>query len=587
MRVTTETLSQVTNLLAIVSAPPVDTATIRHVEVLALQPQVADGRGHHLDRRRVRSASFTFGAPVDPGLVEWAAEYLNERLDRHGPRRAHAALAAERPVARARASARSSTQLAPAFTELAETAEDTLYVDGAARLLSEHRFQDLTQINELMQMLERRVALLGVLRAALAERDVLVRIGAENEAPALRSLALVAAGYGLPQRELGTVSLIGPVRMDYAGAIRTVREAAHAAVAIHRGRLRRGLTMATMPRDPYEVLGVPRDADETQIKKAFRKLARELHPDVNAHDPHAEEKFKEAAEAYEILSDAERRATYDRYGHEGLRSGGCAPNFDGFGSISDLFDAFFGGGVRRRSAAAAAGPTQGGDVAVSVDDHARRGGRRGTKVELELRGGRDAASTATATAPSRARRSSPASAAAATAQLQRRTRTPFGQVMRTVACDVCGGDGKRRRRAVRATATAAAARCARARCASTSRRASPTASASASTGRGHAGERGGAARRPLRPRPRRRGRALPARRRRPRHRARRPGAARRARRDASSVPTLDGDVEVEIPPARSRARCITLRGAGHAARCGGPAAAATCASSSTSSSRAG
>src|SRR5919112_1529494 len=102
--------------------------------------------------------------------------------------------------------------------------------------------------------------------------------------------------------------------------------------------------MATSARDPYEVLGVPRDADETTIKKAFRKLARELHPDVNRHDPDAEEKFKEAAEAYEILNDSERRATYDRYGHDGLRSGGFSPNFEGFGSISDLFDAFFGGG---------------------------------------------------------------------------------------------------------------------------------------------------------------------------------------------------------------------------------------------------
>src|SRR5580700_2346986 len=97
-------------------------------------------------------------------------------------------------------------------------------------------------------------------------------------------------------------------------------------------------------RDYYEVLGVARDADDATIKKAFRRLARELHPDVNAHDPDAEEKFKEAAEAYEILSDPERRATYDRYGHEGLRSGGYAPNFDSFGSIGDLFNAFFGGG---------------------------------------------------------------------------------------------------------------------------------------------------------------------------------------------------------------------------------------------------
>src|SRR5271169_1897870 len=99
-----------------------------------------------------------------------------------------------------------------------------------------------------------------------------------------------------------------------------------------------------MPRDPYAVLGVERDASEENVKKAFRKLARELHPDVNSHDPQAEEKFKEAAEAYEVLSDADRRATYDRYGHEGLRSGGYAPNFDAFGSVADIFETFFGSG---------------------------------------------------------------------------------------------------------------------------------------------------------------------------------------------------------------------------------------------------
>src|ERR1017187_3717520 len=116
-----------------------------------------------------------------------------------------------------------------------------------------------------------------------------------------------------------------------------------------------------MPRDPYEVLGIEREASAQQIKKAFRQLARELHPDVNAHDPDAEEKFKEAAEAYEILSDPERRATYDRYGHEGLRSGGYAPNFDGFGSIGDLFNAFFGGG----GFAGRSGPAAGEDTAVA------------------------------------------------------------------------------------------------------------------------------------------------------------------------------------------------------------------------------
>src|SRR6185295_17601962 len=114
--------------------------------------------------------------------------------------------------------------------------------------------------------------------------------------------------------------------------------------------------MATPTRDPYEVLGVQRDADETQIKKAFRKLARELHPDVNRHDPDAEEKFKEAAEAYEILNDAERRATYDRHGHAGLRPVGFPPNFEGFGSISDLFDAFFGGPAGRGGFGGMGGP---------------------------------------------------------------------------------------------------------------------------------------------------------------------------------------------------------------------------------------
>src|SRR5437660_12607876 len=122
-------------------------------------------------------------------------------------------------------------------------------------------------------------------------------------------------------------------------------------------------------RDYYDVLGVPRDADDAEIKKAFRRLARELHPDVNKHDPDAEDKFKEAAEAYEVLSDPERRATYDRYGHEGLRSGGYAPNFEGFGSVADIFEAFFGGGGGFGSfgTGRGGGAIQGGDVAVTAE----------------------------------------------------------------------------------------------------------------------------------------------------------------------------------------------------------------------------
>ena len=224
MRATTETLSQITNLLAVVSAPPIDTATIRHIEVLLLQPQIVmiviiTSTGG------VSKRVLAFDAPVDPGVVSWAAEFLNEQLVGLG-------LGARKLHARLADPTLSSTErgfldrLIPAFTNLAATAEDSLYVDGAARLFSEEHFRDFTQINALMQMLEGRVVLLEMLRSALDERDVVVRIGAENEAPALRSLAMVAAGYGLPLRPLGTVSLIGPVAMDYAMTIGVVREAA-------------------------------------------------------------------------------------------------------------------------------------------------------------------------------------------------------------------------------------------------------------------------------------------------------------------------------------------------------------------------
>jgi heat-inducible transcriptional repressor len=224
MRVTTETLSQVTNLLAIVTAPPIETSTVRHIEVLLLQPQVLmvvviTSTGG------VTKRLFTFSKPVDPGLADWTASYLNERLVGLGlgARMLHQRLhdpslsTSEREFLEA---------LSPVFTELEESAQEGMYVEGASRLLRVDRFTDVSELNSLMDMLERRFTLLGVLRSALSERDVLVRIGAENDAPALRSLALVAAGYGLPQRHLGAVSVIGPLRMDYGRAIRSVREAA-------------------------------------------------------------------------------------------------------------------------------------------------------------------------------------------------------------------------------------------------------------------------------------------------------------------------------------------------------------------------
>src|SRR5215212_7721779 len=119
-------------------------------------------------------------------------------------------------------------------------------------------------------------------------------------------------------------------------------------------------------RDYYQVLGVERSASGGEIKKAFRKLARELHPDVNAHDPEAEEKFKEAAEAYEVLSDADRRQTYDRFGHDGLRSGGFSPG-GGFGSFQDIFDSLFGGGGGDPFGGFGGGPAAGADIGAVVE----------------------------------------------------------------------------------------------------------------------------------------------------------------------------------------------------------------------------
>jgi molecular chaperone DnaJ len=195
-------------------------------------------------------------------------------------------------------------------------------------------------------------------------------------------------------------------------------------------------------RDYYEVLGVSRDAGDADIKKAFRRLARELHPDVNSHDPGAEEKFKEAAEAYEVLSDSDRRATYDRYGHEGLRSGGYAPNFDGFGSVADIFEAFFGGGAFGGAfgGGRGSGPLQGGDVAVTAEiDLAQAAHGSSVDVAYEsivlcehCRGNGAEPGTPIETCPR----------CEGTGQLRAVSRTPFGQVVRAVTCDVCQGEGR-------------------------------------------------------------------------------------------------------------------------------------------------
>src|SRR3954454_389074 len=190
-------------------------------------------------------------------------------------------------------------------------------------------------------------------------------------------------------------------------------------------------------RDYYQVLGVERSASDGEIKKAFRGLARELHPDVNAHDPEAEEKFKEAAEAYEVLSDAGRRQTYDRFGHEGLRSGGFTPG-GGFGSIQDILESVLGGGYA--FGGFGGGPAGGADIGavveigleVVLEDQSREISFEAVVVCERCRGNGAEPGTPIETCPK----------CEGTGQVREVSRSFFGQVIRAMPCDRCGGDGR-------------------------------------------------------------------------------------------------------------------------------------------------
>jgi molecular chaperone DnaJ len=312
-------------------------------------------------------------------------------------------------------------------------------------------------------------------------------------------------------------------------------------------------------RDPYQVLGVSQDADDSEIKKAFRRLARELHPDVNRHDPEAEEKFKEAAEAYEILSDSERRATYDRYGFEGLDSRGFASTAHGFGSFADIFDAFFGGDpFGAFGGRSGAGRVQGGDVAVEVEVSLEEAAR-GATVQVSY----DLVDACERCGGSRAEPGSEIQTCRncqGAGRVRAVTRTAFGQLVREHVCDVCGGEGRvpsepctacggRGRRAARKTldveVPAGIADDQRIRL----------------TGRGHAGERGGPP-----------GDLYVLVRVTPDERFLRDGndlvtvvdvpAPAAALGTTVSVPTLDGDEEIEVRPGTQPGTVVTLRGRG-------------------------
>jgi heat-inducible transcriptional repressor len=222
MRETTAALAQVTDLVAMATTPQLSlAATIHRVEVLPLQPNkvvvIAIASTGDVTRR-----VFEFDRPLDPGLVKWASSYLNESLSGLGIGARMIATRLADPSL-GRVEAEFIATLGSTFTELVAE-EGELYMEGTSRLLS-HR-PDLPRADELMTALERRADVLRMLRSSLDERSVFFWIGGENPQPELRSVSVVGANYGLGHRNLGTVGVVGPLRMDYALAIASVRHAA-------------------------------------------------------------------------------------------------------------------------------------------------------------------------------------------------------------------------------------------------------------------------------------------------------------------------------------------------------------------------
>ncbi len=223
LQATTEMLSQVTRLLALVSAPPLEAATVRHVDVLQLQANVVvvvviTSTGGVTKQR------YMFPDPIDPGLVTWVGDYLRERLTGLRLRSRLLARAFDEPALSPSERA-FLTALRGAFDDLED--ERQLYVGGAAGLLDDLRSEEIGAYRSLIDALEKRAALLDVLAQTLGLRRPFVRVGDELEESGLHNLALVGTTYGYANQPLGTVSLLGPLRMDYEKALLTVRAAAY------------------------------------------------------------------------------------------------------------------------------------------------------------------------------------------------------------------------------------------------------------------------------------------------------------------------------------------------------------------------
>lgn len=195
-------------------------------------------------------------------------------------------------------------------------------------------------------------------------------------------------------------------------------------------------------RDYYEVLGVTKGASDAEIKKAYRKLAKQYHPDVNPGDATAEAKFKEASEAYDVLSNPEKKARYDQFGHAGTDPngfGGGGFGFDGF-DVGDIFESFFGGGFGGRSSRNKNGPKKGADLRIALEitfEQAAFG------VEKEISLNRlHVCDTCKGSGSKPGKDATTCKHCNGTGQVQVKQSTPFGQFVNVKTCDVCSGEGK-------------------------------------------------------------------------------------------------------------------------------------------------
>jgi heat-inducible transcriptional repressor len=225
MRETTAALAQVTDLVAMATAPaPSLAATIHRVEVLPLQANKVVVIGIASTGDVIRRV-FEFSRPVDRGLIGWASSYLNESLSGLGVgARMIATRLADPGLSGVEADFIAT--LGTTFTEFVGESGGDLYLEGTSHLLSEAHLPDLPRADELMTALERRADMLQMLRSSLDQRSVYFWIGGENPRPELRSVSVIGANYGLGHRNLGAIGVVGPLRMDYATAIASVRHAA-------------------------------------------------------------------------------------------------------------------------------------------------------------------------------------------------------------------------------------------------------------------------------------------------------------------------------------------------------------------------